>query len=57
MPPKSISLPEELVKYIKDTELNLSHFVQNRLWERIEQEGLLKQYQKTEINKKEELIC
>lgn len=44
MPNKCITLPEQLIDYIKDTNLQLSGFVQDRLWERIEKEGLQDKY-------------
>jgi hypothetical protein len=41
---KCITLPEELCSYIKDTNLQLSGFIQDRLWEKIEKEGLQEKY-------------
>lgn len=42
----TISLPENLKKYILDTQLNLSRFVQERLKERIIAEGKADKYLK-----------
>lgn len=41
---KNISLPEYMIRYIKDSNLNLSRFVQDRLKERMISEGKYKKY-------------
>jgi len=48
---KHLTIPDHLAKYVDDTALNLSHFLQQKLEERIIAEGKAEQYLK-DIKKK-----